>query len=120
MAVARFDQVWQECLGAVCHTPEVDIHQPVEVIPFHVLDIGRKCHPGIVEHQIDLPELILDVGGMGIDGGAIGHVELEGDGGRARLLAAPGGIGHPGGIDVRKCQARTTLRQRQRQAAADT
>src|SRR5690606_40386034 len=66
MAVPGRNQVWQECPGAVRHTPEVDIHDPFEVVIGHLPHGRRQCDTGIVDHQIDLTKICPYLLGMSV------------------------------------------------------
>ena len=46
-------RVGQEGLRPVHHSPEVDVHQPFEVLVGHRLDRGAERHAGVVEDQVD-------------------------------------------------------------------
>ncbi len=59
VAFTRGLQVREERLGAVDDAPEVDVHQPLEVLVGHGLDGGRHGHAGVVEDQVDLA-VVLD------------------------------------------------------------
>src|SRR3954452_6677712 len=51
VTVTGGDQVRQELLGAVHHSPEVHSDDPVQVLVAEVCDLSGECDPGVVDHQ---------------------------------------------------------------------
>ena len=119
VAVAGSDEVRQERLGAVHDAPEVDAHDPVEIVPGHVLDGGHQGDACVVDHEVDLPELGDDRVGVGEEGCPVGHVELVADGLRADLLAGRDGVGQRNRVDVGQGEPGAPLGQRDGERPAD-
>ena len=71
-------EVGQERLGPVHHAPEVDVHQPFEVLVGHGLDRRAQRHAGVVDDQVDRAVVGDDAVGPGVDGVPIGHIEVLG------------------------------------------
>ena len=96
MAFTRRLEVRQERLRAVHDAPEVDVHQPREVLVAHRLDGRRERNPGVVEDEVDLAVFGGDGVGPREHRVAIGDVEaLRGDLHRVALTRGnrPGATG---------------------------
>ncbi|GAB7535552.1 hypothetical protein BGC_17670 [Burkholderia sp. 3C] len=119
MAVARFDQVRQERLGAVHHAPEIHAHQPFEIVDRHRGRQRRERHAGIVEDQMDRAVARLDVARPGHHGVAVAHVHAVLRDGDTGLGAQRGRVGQAVRIEIRQRQMAAGIRQRAGEAAAD-
>ena len=75
VALTRRLEVGQEGLGAVDHAPEVDVHQPLEVLVGHGLDGRPEGDAGVVHDQVHLAVIGHHLVGPGVDGGPVGHVD---------------------------------------------
>ena len=93
-------QVGQERLRAVDDTPEVDVHQPFEVLVGHRLDGGAERHAGVVDDQVDLAVVGDDLVGPGVDRVPVGHVEVLGGDLDSEALALRHRLGQAGLVDV--------------------
>ena len=58
MSVVGRDQVRQERLGAVDHTPVVNVHHPFDVIELADLDVAGERDAGVVVDLVDHPKAI--------------------------------------------------------------
>src|SRR5918997_1221426 len=67
--------VGHERLGAVHDAPEVDVHQPLEVVVGHRVDRGQERDAGVVEHQVDPAVVVDDPVGPRVHRGPVGHVD---------------------------------------------
>ena len=101
----------EERLGAVDDAPEVDVHQPLEVVD-GLCGSGRtECHAGVVGDQVDLAVVGGDRVGPGEDRVTIGDVES----GRAHRhpgpLAAEHRLGESLLVDVAEREVAAASRQ---------
>ncbi len=76
VALTRRLEVGEERLGAVDDAPEVDAHQPLEVLVGHGFDGGAERHAGVVDDQVDPAVIGDDLVGPGVHRWPVGHVEL--------------------------------------------
>jgi len=67
--------VGQEGLGAVHHAPEIDAHQPFEVVITEVGDRLRYRDAGVVDDDLGTAVVGQHFIGKGVDGGPIGNVQ---------------------------------------------
>ncbi len=93
-------QVGQESLGAVDHAPEVDVHQPLEVVVVHVFYGSAQCHTGVVEDHVGVAEMVDHIVGEIIERLAVGHVENLGHQTIFAEIQAVGGFFQAGFINV--------------------
>ena len=70
------EQGGQEGLGAIHHAPEVDGHDPLEVLIGHLVNGLRHCHTGVVDDDVGGAELLLDRFGVGVEILTARHVQL--------------------------------------------
>ncbi len=78
VTVAGLDEMRQERLGAVDDAPEVDVHDPVEVLERHLLDGAGEGDAGVVEDEIDRAEVGDDLIGVRQDQLALRDIEVIG------------------------------------------
>ena len=90
----------QEGLRAVHHAPEVDVHDAVDVLELHVLDLAVVGDSGIVEDRVDPAEMIGDGLRVLEHRFAFGDVEQLAVHLRAGRLDEPLGLGETVGVDV--------------------
>ncbi|CKO85106.1 Uncharacterised protein [Mycobacterium tuberculosis] len=55
----------QERLGAVDHTPKIDVHHPFDVLELADLDIAGKGDAGVVVDLVHSAEVLVDRIGVG-------------------------------------------------------
>lgn len=120
MAVAGLDQVGQEHLGSVDHTPEVDVHDSFDVFELADLDIAGERDTGVVVDLVDLAEVRLDLIGVGAERLALGDVEAIGFDVDPDGLEAFLGDGQTFGVDIADRDAGTRSAQFDGQCLADT
>ena len=106
MTVARVDQVGQKLFGAMHHTPEVDVDQPVQI---GVVDLGDRAgvaDPSVVDDGVDPTVLSSYVGG-------VITAENRPGGGAIFRVSLPIGAGPPGpGPETSMATPRPTLEAR--------
>ena len=97
VAVTGLDQVRQELLGALHDAPEVDVHDPLEVVVGHLLEVAVQRDAGVVDDHVDPAELAADRGGVLVHRLAVADVDLV----RAHLPLQQGGarLHLPRGLD---------------------
>ncbi len=100
MALTGCLQVGEERLGPVDDAPEVDVHQPLEVLVGHGLDGGAQSDAGVVDDQVHLAVVVHDFVGPGVHGDAVGDVEALGADLHSKALAEGDGLGQADFIDV--------------------
>ena len=76
---------------------EVDLALPV--VDLELLDAGDELDAGVVEHEVGRAEAVGDLVGGGLDGGAVGDVDGQGERGAA------------GGLDARRQASSLSLRR---------
>ena len=78
MPLAGRDQVRQKRLGPVDDTPEVDVHDALEVLELRAFDVAGEGDAGIVDDDVDGTEGRRDVIGIAQHMLALGDVEVIG------------------------------------------
>jgi hypothetical protein len=124
--VAGLDEVGQELLGALHHAPEVDVHDPLEVVVADLGEVTVQGDAGVVDHRVDPAELLAHGRGVGAHRGPVPDVELVGAhplagaaGPQGDLLDRGGGLHQTGLVPVAERQHGPGLRGLQRELAAD-
>ena len=118
VALARCLEVRQERLGPVDHAPEVDAHEPLEVLVGHRLDRGPSATPALLKIEVDLAVVGDHLLGPAVHRVAVGHVEvlrrdLDARGPRTAPRSRPARI-----VDVAEREVRTPARPVRRPALA--
>lgn len=76
MSVAGSGQMREEGPGAMHHTPEVDVHQPVEVFICNLKHLRIDSHAGVIDQEIDRAKVTHHIIGIGVDGISLATIEL--------------------------------------------
>src|SRR5690606_20584979 len=75
VAITGSLQMGEECLGAVHHTPEVDAHDPFEIVVTGPFDRGAMGNAGIVENQVAFTVVAYDLICPDINLLTLGHID---------------------------------------------
>ena len=119
MSLPRRLEMGEERLRAVNHTPEVDVHQPLEVVVGHRGHVGAEGHAGVVDDDVHPTVVGDDLVGPGVHVVASGHVEATGGHLHAPALTAGRRLGQAGLVDVADRQVGTPTAQLDREGPAD-
>ena len=110
----------EEVLGAVDHAPEVDVHDPLEILVGEVLEVSVQCHPGVVDQGVDPAEVGHDRVGVGLPGLPVADVErVRARGQAGRLLDQQRGLLQAGGVHVGEHHRRAPAGGEHGEAAPD-
>ena len=116
VTVPRRLEMGEEGERPVHDSPEVDVHQPSEVVVGHRVDVRRQRDAGVVEDQVHPPVLRDHVGGPCLDSVAIGDVDVsdidvDRTGDRGGLFDERHRLGESGVVDVAECHVASRRRQ---------
>ena len=119
MPLAGLLQSRQECLGPVHHAPEVDVHQPFEILVGHRLDGCAERNARVVEDEVDPTVFGDDVVGPRIHRIVGCDVEVCGRDLHPEAVARRHSLGEPRVINVTQGQVRPAPSQRVGEGPAD-
>ena len=100
------------------NAPEIDAHDPLEILIGGISQHLHMRHAGVVDHQVNLAETLDDVITKRVHRRAVGYVHVFGQ----DIGIATGGfcINQPGVVDVTQRQTRALFGGLPGQRAADT
>jgi hypothetical protein len=119
VAIAGSDQVRQERFAAVQDPPEVDAHQPLPVLPAGVEKVRDHVDAGVIDDEVDLPEVGGDFMSVGLHRVALRDVERVAVRFDAELLARGRGLLSVGGVDVGDGELGAAAGELERERPAD-
>ncbi len=110
----------QKGLGAVHHTPEIDVHDPFHVLELGILDVAVMRDAGIVVHLVHHAEVRNDVVGVSQHLVTLSDVEPVGLHLHPKHLHRAHRLLETIGVDVGERQLRALRREIERQRPTDT
>jgi hypothetical protein len=117
--VVRRNHVRQKRFRAVDNPPEVNVHDPLDVLEFGLLDVTVVRDPGVVVHLVHPAEVCHDIFRVGQHSLPLRDVEPVGLHLRAQPLSLAHRLRQTFHVDIRQRQLRALPCEIQRQRPAD-
>ncbi len=109
----------QKGFGPIDDAPEVDVHDPLDVLELGLLDVAVVGDAGVVVDLVDLAEVGDDGVGVGQHCLPLGDIEAVGFHCRAERFGLADGFGESFGVDVGESELGALRREIEGQCPAD-